>query len=78
MLRQNSQFSRPRIKTVYYGTESIQNLGAKIWDMVASNLKEMSDLNIFKKAIKQWKPEDCPCRLYRVFVQNVGFLEKIT
>ena len=23
MLRQNSQFSRPRIKTVYYGTESI-------------------------------------------------------
>ena len=41
-LRQNSQFSRPRINTVYHGTESISNLGQKIWDLVPSNLKEMS------------------------------------
>ena len=26
-LRQNTQFSRPRIKTVYHGSESISNLG---------------------------------------------------
>ena len=77
-LRQNSQFSRPRINTVYHGTESISNLGPKIWDLVPSNLKEISELDKFKKAIKQWKPEDCPCRLCKVFVQNVGFLEKIT
>ena len=74
-LRQNTQFSRPRINTVYHGTESISNLGPKIWDLVPSNLKEISDLDKFKKAIKQWKPEDCPCRLCKVFVQNVGFLE---
>ena len=37
-LRQNSQFSRPRINTVYHGTESISNLGPKIWDLVPSNL----------------------------------------
>ena len=77
-LRQNSQFSRPRINTVYHGTESISNLGPKIWDLVPSNLKEISELGKFKKAIKQWKSEDCPCRLYKIFVQNVGFLEKIT
>ena len=77
-LRQNSQFSRPRINTVYHGTESISNLGPKIWDLVPSNLKEINELDKFKKAIKQWKPEDCPCRLCKVFVQNVGFLEKIT
>ena len=46
--------------------------------MVPSNIKDVSDLDKFKKAIKQWKPEDCPCRLCKVFVQNVGFLEKIT
>ena len=55
-LRQNSQFSRPRINTVYHGTESISNLGPKIWDLVPSNLKEISELDKFKKAIKQWKP----------------------
>ena len=77
-LRQDSQFSKPRINTVYHGTESISNLWPKIWDLVPSNLTEISDLDKFKKAIKQWKPEDCPCRLCKVFVQNVGFLEKIT
>ena len=29
-LRQNSQFSRLRINTVYHGTESISNIGPKI------------------------------------------------
>ena len=61
-LRQNSKFSRPRINTVYRGTESISNLGPKISDLVPSNLEEISDSDKFKKAIKQLKPEDCPCR----------------
>ena len=77
-LRQNSQVSRARINTVYHETDSISNLGPKIWDLVPSNLKEISELDKFLKAIKQWKPEDCPCRLCIVFVQNVVFLEKIT
>ena len=77
-LRQNSQFSRPPINTMYHRTESISNLGPKIGDLVPSNLKEISELDKLKKAIKQWKPEDCPCSLCKVFVQNVGFLEKRT
>ena len=52
-LRQKSQFSRPRINTVYHGTKSVSNLGPKIWDLVPSNLNQKSDLDIFKKAIKQ-------------------------
>ena len=46
-LRQNSQFSRPAINTVYHGTESISNLGPKIWDLVPRNLKEISELDKF-------------------------------
>ena len=78
ILRQNSQFSRFQINRVYHGTENILTLGPKIWDLLPSNLKKMRDLDKSKKAIKQWKPEDCPFRLCKVFVQNVGFLEKIT
>ena len=44
-LNQNSQFSRTRINTVYDATESISNLGPKTWDLVPSNLKEISDLD---------------------------------
>ena len=47
ILRQNSQFSRRRINRVYYGTESISNLGTKTWDLVPSNIKEIRDLDTF-------------------------------
>ena len=67
-LRQNSQFSRPRINTVYNGTESISNLGSKIWDLVPSNLNEIGELDKLKKLIKQWKPENFPCRLCKMSV----------
>ena len=60
ILRQNSQFSRPRINTVYLRIESISNLGSKKWNLISSNLKEICDLDKFKKANKQWKPGDCP------------------
>ena len=64
-LRQNSQFSRPPINTVYHGTESISNVESKIWDLVPSNLKEISESDKFKKAIKQWRIVfvDCAKRL---------------
>ena len=39
--RHNSQFSRPVIKSVYNGTESISSLGPKIWDLVQSSIKKI-------------------------------------
>ena len=35
-LRQNSQFSRPRINAGYHGTKSIPNVGPKLWNLVRS------------------------------------------
>ena len=48
--RQNSQFSRPRINTVYHRTESISNHGPKLRDLVPSNLKKINELDKFKKS----------------------------
>ena len=76
-LRQTFQFSRPPIITVYHWTESISKLGPKIWDLVPSNLKDITELDKFQKVIKQRKTEECPCKLWKVFVQNVDFLENI-
>ena len=75
-LKQNSQFSKPRINTVYHGTESTLNLGPKIWDLVPSNLNEIYDLDKLKKSVKQWKPEDCSCKLSKVFCQMLVFWKK--
>ena len=56
-LRQNSQNFRPRINTMYHGTESISSLGNKTWDLVPRTLKEICDLDKIDNAIEHWKPE---------------------
>ena len=38
--------------TVFFGTESIINLGAKLWNIVPVNIKFSESLNILKSKIK--------------------------
>ena len=73
-LGQVSEFSRPMVKSVYHGTESISYLGPKIWDILPEKLKNIDNLEHFKKEIKTWKPDNCPCRLCKVYIESVGFL----
>ena len=54
--------------------ESISFLGPKIWNILPDKLKNATSLEAFKIQIKKWKPQNCPCRLCRVYVQNVGFV----
>ena len=39
-------------RTVFFGTESIINLGAKLWNIVPVNIKSSESLNILKSKIK--------------------------
>ena len=54
--------------------ESIACLGAKIWNMVSSKLKEISSISSFKKAIKEWYPRNCLCRLCKSYWGSTGFI----
>ena len=65
-------YSRP-VRTVFYGTESLSHLGPNIWELVSSDMKNLSILTAFRKVIKQWKPHACPCRLCRSYIYQVGF-----
>ena len=49
--------------------------GPQIWGMVLDTYKNIDRLYDFKKVIKKWKPENCPCRICKVFVKNIGFSE---
>ena len=59
-------------KTVYYGTETISVLGPKLWIILPDNYKNSKSLKEFK--IKNWVPLNCPCRLCKTYIQNVGFI----
>ena len=67
-------FRLPFARTVYHGTESISHLGPKVWDIVPTELKNVQSLSSFKKSIRKWIPNNCPCRLCKRYVDGVGFL----
>ena len=73
-LRNPSYFITPQVNSVYHGTESLSYLGPKIWEIVSEDLKQKKSLNSFKEAIKLWKPNDCPCRLCKIYIDGVGFI----
>ena len=73
-LRSGMHLSRINMHFTQYGTESIGNLGAKIWNLVPVHMKDLKALSTFKNQIKKWIPKDCPCRLCKVYVAQVGFL----
>ena len=73
-LKQMQQFSRSLVKSVYHGTESIFYLDPKIWDIQPDGYKTIPNLDTFKFKINKWRPENCPCRLYKVYIDRVGFL----
>ena len=74
-LRDSAEFLKPFINYVRCGTESISYLDPKIWGMVPDTYKNIDSLYNFKKVIKKWKPENCSCRICKVFVKNIGFCE---
>ena len=69
---QNSQDQR--FSVFFMGKESISYLGPQIWDMIPVEMKNLKTISAFKREVKNWKLENCPCRLCKQYIQNVGFI----
>ena len=67
-------FVRGNVKTTHYGIQSIKYLAPKIWDLVPDQIKHCGSLTKFKHFIKSWSPSDCPCRLCKTYIAQVGFI----
>ena len=61
-------------KTVNYGAETLRSLGPKVWQLVPRELREIKSLKSFTKRIKMWTPQNCPCRLCKCIVPQLGFV----
>ena len=44
-LRSNTSLKIGHLKTIYYGTESVTNLGVKIWNLLPNECKELNSLS---------------------------------
>ena len=75
LTRLGSDFVRPKVNSVYMGDNSLRIFGPIVWNnMIPAQYKSCSSLIEFKRAIKSWIPDNCPCRLCKRFVTGVGFM----
>ena len=72
-IRSQIDFELPRVNNVK-GQDILRFLGHKIWNIIPRTIKEASSFTIFKNKIKNWIPEDCPCRLCKDYVQGLGYV----
>ena len=73
-LRSNNDFVQPRVRSVGNGTESVRFKGPQLWQILPQTIRNSESLAHFKANIKDWKGENCPCKLCRTFIPNLGFL----
>ena len=53
-LRDNSRLMQPKFNTKRYGYKSFKYLGSKVWNCLPPYVKNVNDLNLFKKNIYNW------------------------
>ena len=73
-LRVNSYFESRKVTSVHHGIESLSFLVPKIWHLVPLDIKQSQNIKIFKDRIKKWNFSECPCRLCRIFIPQLGFI----
>ena len=74
-LRLNKDFERSFVNTSGFGLNSLRYFASKVWNIVPSDIKNASNLNIFKNKVRKWDPKECHCDLCRPYVRNLGFIK---
>ena len=63
------------IHTAHFGSDATSSLRPKLWQLIPDKIKHASTLSAFKTNIKSWSINSYRCRLCKVFVKDLGFLE---
>ena len=66
--------NRRKIKTSKFGFETVSTIGAILWNDLPAVLKKAEGLKISKQKIKLWSLNNCPCKICRKFVNNLGYI----
>ena len=70
-------FITPQVHSFYHRIKSVSYLGHKIWHIVSEKFKHKKSLNIFKESMKMWVPTNYSGRLCKVYLDGVGFINRI-
>ena len=72
----DQDFDSMNVHKVLTGEDTLRHFGPKIWKLIPLEIKECISLVQFKTKIRKWKPDLCPCRLCKTYIQGVGYVTR--
>ena len=72
-LRNNSIMQRQAKRSLFWNRKYNFSC-SKTMELIPSEIKSAKSLNIFKAKIKSCTTDKCPCRLFKTYVGNIGFI----
>ena len=73
-LYSESELLLPNVSTVFKGQNSISHFRSVIWNSIPFELRKANSSQIFRSEIKRWRPTNCPCRLCKNYIGNLGLI----
>ena len=68
------EFVTKRKRTGEMGLETLNYRSPQLWSILPENLRQINSLVQFKESVRKWVCIDCPCRLCKLYLPNIGFL----
>ena len=72
-LRNETKFKSRNVNTVRYDIETASFVTPRIWSGIQRSYKECKSVNEFKANINFWYPENCPCKLCKNYICQIGY-----
>ena len=72
--RSGANVPRRNLRTKKFGSEAITTIAAVLWGNFQNEIKNSECLNILDHKIKQWTPNNCPCKICRNLIKNLRYI----
>ena len=73
-IRKFQEMRQQTVRTVRYGLEIALYRAPQLWSLVPTDLKSAPNVIQFKSKIKHWECTECPCKLCRTYLRNIGYV----
>ena len=73
--RKFQEFETERKRTAYFDLETLSYRSPQSCSLMPEHVRQINSLDQYKRSVRQWVSNTCPCRLCKVFLQNVEFLQ---
>ena len=72
-IRKFQEMRQQKVRTIRYGLETALYRDPQLWSFLPADLKSLPNVNLFKSKTKHWECTECPCKLCKIYLKNIGY-----